>query len=649
MNTQEKVDFNGNVTDVKNRIGVAKEPDKEPDLDQSYSGGKKIARRASAGSNRPLTKPEELEELLIQLVEVRSVVSSDGEHDVIDFIEDYVRGWEYFRARPEQVVRIPSAGDPLGRSSLLVCVSGHESNDTIVLLGHTDTVEVDDYGLLVDLATTPDRLEEALRSGQRHLYAQARADLESGEYRWGRGTLDMKAGVANELMLLRRLAGNPDSFRGHVIALFVCDEEGNSAGMISATDVLRQWRDTKGLEIIGVVNTDYHTAQYPGDEAYYLFRGTVGKIMPIFYIRTLETHAGDPFAGLDANLVLVELISEINLNPKYSDYSGDEISVPPITLKVEDLKKVYSVKTNHEAWTLISVPLFEQTPADVMRKMLEAANIAAEKSLSRYYRYQREYNRLACIPTETIHPSFEVIVLAELIDRVASQFGEESDHLVDRYLAPILNETDTREQTLHLIRQLELLLPDRRPRIVIGFAPPFYPAVSCAGSDDVFYQLVDQGIRAAINRSDRRESVATECAPDANCNAESLESDGSLSNVAQGSDLAVEIDSAKDGPYLLDNGKELKVKTYYPYISDLSYLALPYTDNELHILQDNMPTLGRSYHVPLQTMKALDLPVINLGAYGFDAHKWTERVERDYSLRILPELLQGIVMEILGV
>ena len=74
----------------------------------------------------------------------------------------------------------------------------------------------------------------------------------------------------------------------------------------------------------------------------------------------------------------------------------------------------------------------------------------------------------------------------------------------------------------------------------------------------------------------------------------------------------------------------------------------PYTADELQIMQNNMPTLGRSYQVPLQTMKALDLPVINLGGYGFDAHKWTERVERDYSLRILPKLLASIVMEILG-
>lgn len=551
----------------------------------------------------------QLEELLIQLVQVRSVVSSDGEHDIIDFIEEYVRGWEYFRARPEQIVRIPSAGDPLGRSSLLVCVSGRESDKTVVMLGHTDTVEVDDYGPLADVATTPDRLEEALRSGKRDLYAQARADLESGKYLWGRGALDMKAGVANELMLLKKLAENPDSFKGHAIALFVCDEEGNSAGMIAAIDVLKQWRDDKGLDLCGVINTDYHTSQYPGDEAYYLFLGTVGKIMPVFYVRTLETHAGDPFAGLDANLVMAELINEINLNPKYSDYAGSEISVPPITLKVEDLKEVYSVKTNHEAWTLISVPLFAQTPVDVMRKMLDAAGIAAENALAKYTRYQREYIKQAGIPTEIVHPAFEIITLSELLDKAVAHVGEEREALIERYLGPVRDTADTREQTLYLIRQLERLLPDRRPRIVVGFAPPFYPAVSCAGSDDVFYQQVDRGLRAALKQADPCENA---------------------------------------GAYRFDNGKELKIKTYYPYISDLSYLALPYTDDALQLMRDNMPTLGRSYHVPLHTMKALNLPVINLGAYGFDAHKWTERVEREYSLRILPKLLESIVMEMLG-
>lgn len=554
------------------------------------------------------SKMRELEELLLQLVEVRSVVSSSGEHDIIDFIENYLREWDYFRTHPDQILRVPSEGDPLGRTSLLVSVSGRESKDAVILLGHTDTVEVDDYGPLAEFATSPARLKEALKSGKRDLYPQAQDHLADDNYLWGRGALDMKAGVANEIMLLKQLAENPDSFQGHVIALFVCDEEGNSAGMISAIEALKQWRDENNLEILGAINTDYHTAQYPGDEAYYLYRGTVGKIMPLFYIRTLETHAGDPFAGLDANLVLAELLNEVNLNPKYSDFSGDEISVPPISLKVEDLKEVYSVKTNHEAWTLISVPLFEQTPVDVMQKMLNAANIAVKNSLARYYHYQREYIKQAGIPTETVHPEFEIISLDQLLDKAAAHLDLESKRLIDDYLNPILASADTREQTLHLIRELERLLPDRRPRIVVGYAPPFYPAISCLDAEDPFYLAVDRGLRRALKP-----------------------------------------DEDYKGNYILDNGKELKIKTYYPYISDLSYLGLPYSDRDLAVMKANMPTLDRSYQLPLETMKDLDLSVINLGAYGFDAHKWTERLECDYSLRILPELLESIVMEILAV
>ena len=549
-------------------------------------------------------KKREIEELLLQLVNVQSVVNSSGEVAIIDFIENYLRSWEYFQKNPDNIIRVPSVGDALNRPSLLVSVCGQESPDTVVLLGHTDTVEIDDYGPLQDLATRPEELLAALRKGQRDLYPEARKDAESEEYFWGRGTLDMKAGVANELILLKKLSEAQTSFRGRVVALFVCDEEGNSAGMIAAIEALQAWRNATDANIIGVINTDYHTAQYPGDEDYYLFKGTVGKIMPVFYIRTLETHAGDPFAGLDANLVLANLLDEINLNPKYSDSAPDEFSVPPISLKAEDLKEVYSVKTNHEAWTLISVPLFEETPATVMSKMLTAAEIAATKSSDKFTNYQRAYCQQAKIPNPHVLPKFEIITLATLLERASELLGEDKDKMIDRYLRPI-NHVDSRKQTLHLIRQLEALLPDRRPRIVVGYAPPFYPAISYLDSDSHFYTLVDKGIKSVLTA-----------------------------------------DIAKD--YLLDTGKKLKTKTYYPYISDLSYLALPYDERDLQLMADNMPTLGRSYHIPLSLMKDLNLPVLNLGAYGFDAHKWTERVERDYSFRILPRLLESIVMEILN-
>lgn len=609
-----------------------------------------------------------LEALFLQLVQKRSVVSSAGEVEIIDFIEEYLRGWDYFLEHPGDLVRVPTENDPLGRSSLQVCVSGQKGPETVVLLGHTDTVEVDDYGPLQDLATNPFELMEALRGGARELSAQVKNDLDEDAYFWGRGTLDMKAGVANELYLLRELSLNRDKFKGHLVALFVCDEEANSAGMITAIEALRRWRDENKAKILGVINTDYHTAQYPGDEYYYLFRGTVGKIMPAFYVRTIETHAGDPFAGLDANMVLADLVREINLNPKYSDMAGNEISVPPITLKMTDLKEVYSVKTNHEAWTLISVPLFEQSPADVMGKMEKAAKDSVANTVARFNQYQEIYNEKAGIPAANTFPDFEVITLAELIAKCADVLGLSEAELLEKYLgdgSELSLISDTREQTLQLMRQLEVILPDRRPRIVIGFAPPFYPAISYRQFETSLYDKVDRGIRRAME-SLRAEGAGDFPAAQTAKTATAAEAGGgeaagdfpaaqtakiATAAEAGGGEANGGSDGGSDGGceiYQLDGEKELKVKTFYPYISDLSYLALPYSDSELEILKDNMPALGRSYNVPLETMRDLNCPVINLGAYGFDAHKWTERVERDYSFRLLPHLLAGIVKELLG-
>ena len=64
-------------------------------------------------------KKREIEELLLQLVNVQSVVNSSGEVAIIDFIENYLRSWEYFQKNPDNIIRVPSVGDALNRPSCL--------------------------------------------------------------------------------------------------------------------------------------------------------------------------------------------------------------------------------------------------------------------------------------------------------------------------------------------------------------------------------------------------------------------------------------------------------------------------------------------------------------------------------------------------
>ncbi|NLA44007.1 peptidase M20, partial [Candidatus Saccharibacteria bacterium] len=55
---------------------------------------------------------QDLEALFLQLVQRRSVVSSAGEIEIIDFIEEYLRSWDYFLEHPGDLVRVPTENDP---------------------------------------------------------------------------------------------------------------------------------------------------------------------------------------------------------------------------------------------------------------------------------------------------------------------------------------------------------------------------------------------------------------------------------------------------------------------------------------------------------------------------------------------------------
>ncbi len=46
-------------------------------------------------------------------------------------------------------------------------------------------------------------------------------------------------------------------------------------------------------------------------------------------------------------------------------------------------------------------------------------------------------------------------------------------------------------------------------------------------------------------------------------------------------------------------------------------------------------------------MQELNLPVVNIGPFGKDAHKFTERVEKNYSFVVAPKLVYDTIMKLL--
>ena len=73
--------------------------------------------------------------------------------------------------------------------------------------------------------------------------------------------------------------------------------------------------------------------------------------------------------------------------------------------------------------------------------------------------------------------------------------------------------------------------------------------------------------------------------------------------------------------------EEIDKKEYFMGISDLSYAAIENFEDTAPYIKNNMPLWKNElYSIPFDEMKDLSIPVINIGPWGKDLHKLTERV-----------------------
>jgi len=287
---------------------------------------------------------ERIHQLTMDMVNCRSVVGTADEIIMSEMVYQIFSSIDYWKENPHLLSRLPFSNDPLGRFSVVASLEGEKrpNDKTVVMIGHTDTVGLRDYGDLQDLATQPDKLIEALKNVT--ISDDARHDLESGNWLFGRGILDMKCGVAIIISIMEHISKDIMNFEGNIIFVAVGDEEGNSGGMLSFAPELIKRQEKEGYDYLAVIDTNYTAPRYEKDDNRYIYIGTVGKLMPSFYVVGKETHVGDPFNGLDPNQIAGAIINKININVVYSDVADGEVSLPPITLQQRDLKEEYSVQ-----------------------------------------------------------------------------------------------------------------------------------------------------------------------------------------------------------------------------------------------------------------------------------------------------------------
>lgn len=540
-----------------------------------------------------------IEELAIELTRIPSVVGTPGENDITSHILGIIKALPYFKENPGNAFSAPVEGDFLGRSSVIAVIDPPtRPTGAVLLIGHTDTVGTSDYSGLEHMAQDPPSLAEALRS-QRLDDAAAR-DLASGDYIFGRGIFDMKAGVATLICLLSDISESIESLEKSLVFAFLPDEEGGSLGMLAAASAAAAIAENRGVRYIAAIDTDYMTGRHPEDDKNYVYIGSVGKLLPAFYVHGSPSHVGEAFRGLDANLIASHIMRRIDLNPALCDVAEGEVTQPPVSLRLKDTKQEYSVQTTGGSHLYFNYSTHISEPDEVLSKMAAEAESAMGDALAELNVKHAIFLKASGLPPQELPFKAHVMTYSELAGEVDAQTGGRLGEIVMEYeQGDGSNEADPRDFSLGLVMHVHKHLKDQSPKVIAFFSPPYYPHIDVSGTDPEESALID-----AV--------------------------EGAVAEVRDGS------------------GYEIEVRRFYPYISDLSYCRLPKTAGAIDALTRNMPAWGRRYDLPLDAISRIAAPVVNIGPYGKDAHKPTERLCRKYSLDAMPELLRLVVMNLAG-
>jgi len=531
---------------------------------------------------------QRLFETLLKLVAVPSITGSTGEAAMAKVLFELLMEIDYFRAHPSLVSLIPVTNDPCNRSAVCALLKGAgDTPKTVILLSHYDVVGIEDYGLLADCAWQPRELERRLRSVS--LTDEAARDLKSGDYLFGRGVMDMKFGIALHLELLRQ-AAESGRVGGNILLLSVPDEEANSLGMLSAVPELLQLQ-SQGLQFTGAVNSEPFFPAWPGDPTRYIYTGTVGKLLPLVFCRGEQTHAGEPFAGLNPDLMLSAVVRQLECNPTLAETRLGLTSPPPVCLKMRDLKNDYSVQTPAAAYAYFNLITLGREPADWLTILKELVQAAMQEVVGSARHTAADWLAISGIRASLPDWNPPVLTSSELLALCARSVALNPAELTARLISG-LTAIDLREATAEFLQKLLSYCPLRGPLAVIALAPPYYPHSSLDDSP------VDRKMR---------ETAA----------------------------LVV----ARAGQ---KHGVELVHAPFFPALSDMSYLRLsPGVDPAAVAI--NTPLWGARYRVPLEEIRLLNIPFINIGPQGKDAHRFTERLQLPYSLSVVPDLLRHAV------
>lgn len=411
-------------------------------------------------------------DLLFKLVSIPSINSTQGEIKIAEFIYEYIVNIKKSLNISDENYWIflqEIKDDDLKRKNVICVLKGNKdvNNKAIVMLGHFDTVDVEDYGNLKNLAFDPLLLKQEFKKIFPHIVNE---DTE-----FGRGIFDMKSGIVVNIEVLKRLAENIDKWSGFVIFLFVCDEEGDSKGMLNSLYFLRQFKKENNIEYLFCLDTDYTT-----EKAIYL--GSIGKVLVGIFVKGIETHVGQSLEGLNSNYILASILSKIDDNIDLVEFSGNQFTSPPVVMKVRDLRESYNVKTNLFSFAYINHLFFEESLENILLKYKKIVEDVVKTIKNR----REELVKRLKIPINV--EDIKVYTLSEFFEKYKGFVYKDYGVL------------DYRESLILSLKEWISNLSIAYPFVLIFFLPPYYPSVKT--SKNIKEEIIDY-----LNKIDEKIEV----------------------------------------------------------------------------------------------------------------------------------------------
>lgn len=514
--------------------------------------------------------------LLNRLVKHQTVTNTEGELTFPSFIKQLLLQLTYFQTNKSHIQMVQTEDD---KEAVVAFYKAHTSTKTITLISHYDTVSVEDYGYFSAEAFDSDALTALFKQNDSYLNEQAIKDLNDDTYLFGRGTMDMKAGLMLHLSLIER--ASLEAWDVNLILVTVPDEEVNSSGMRKAIETIAELKERYQLDFQLHLNSEPTFQQAGSDETHYTYSGSIGKIMPGVLCYGKETHVGNPLEGLSSNFMMSYITQAIEYNIAFKEHFEDEATPVPVSLVTRDKKSTYDVQTPFRTIGLFNMFLFKKTPDELFRQFIDNVIRAIERC---------ESDWLTILEEEDIQFDTKINVLTykQLKQYAIKQHGEK---YVNQQIDKAIQHTQALHmQSVNVVDALMQLCRNIAPAVVTFFATPYYPAVNAsydARVEDTI-AIVHHTLRNQFNRESQRIH-------------------------------------------------------YFNGISDSSYLKFDGNIEQMATYSQNAPNFNQTYTIPFESMRKVSAPTLLCGPIGKDAHKVSERLHKQSAFEELPIVLEQII------